>query len=67
MRHEYGFRLILAFAAAFCLEIGVARAEICEATVLRDIPNPFIRKGDTVGAITQFLVNKKTGRTSYCS
>lgn len=29
--------------------------------------NSFIRKGDKDEAITQFRVNTKTGRTSYCS
>ena len=73
MHKEYAFRLILTFVVASNLGIGVARADdICEATALRDVPaigvkNSFIRRGSKDEAITEFRVNKKTGRTSYCS
>ena len=60
-------------AVVSCLAIGEAHADdICEAIALRDVPaigvpSSFIRKGGKDDAITQFRVNIRTGRTSYCS
>lgn len=73
VHRSYPLRLFLALAAVFCFLVGGARADdICEATALRDVPaigvaNSFIRKGGKDEAITQFRVNLRTGRTSYCS
>jgi hypothetical protein len=66
-------KLVFFLTAVFSLGVGIARADdICEATAVRDVPaiespTSIIRKGGTDEAITQFRVNKKTGRTSYCS
>lgn len=70
-----GLRVWIVTAVLWCVGVSslVARADdICEATAVRDVPaiespTSIIRKGGTDEAITQFRVNKTTGRTSYCS
>jgi hypothetical protein len=47
-------------------------ADICSAVAVRDVPaiedsSSILKKGEIDDAITQYLVNKRTGRTFFCS
>ena len=52
--------------------IPTSAADICKAVALRDVPavedpSSILRKGEQDGAITQYRVNRKTGKSSFCS
>jgi len=51
---------------------GARAADICTAIALRDVPavqepSAVLKKGQIDDAITQYRVNKRTGRTFFCS
>ena len=62
-------------AAAFMIlafQAPASAADICEAVALRDVPaeespNSILRRGEIDGAVTQYQLNKKTGRSLFCS
>ena len=69
---------LCAFAAGMlaCLILGsagpVRAADICTAVAVRDVPaledsSSVLKKGDLDTAVTQYRVNKQTGRTTLCS
>jgi len=62
--------LLLCFCAMFVLP--AKGADICEAIALRDVsaienPNSILRRGEHDTAITQYRVNKKSGKAVFCS
>lgn len=71
--HRNALCMVLAFTTVFCLAIREASAGcICDAAALHDVPplgvaNSFIRKGGKDEAITHLRVDRRMGRTSYCS
>jgi hypothetical protein len=66
---------IAAAITVFLLWVGlyeVQAADICIAVATRDVPaveNPssILKKGAVDDSITEYLVNKRTGRTFFCS
>lgn len=56
------FALALALTSA-SLD-GSSAADICKALALRDVPA--YPRGATVEAVTQYVVEKQTGKTSFC-
>ena len=60
------------FASAFLLTPHALAADICEAVATRDVPaeespDAVLKKGQKDEAITQYRVDKKTGRAVFCS
>src|ERR1700741_1491484 len=70
-----GLMRIAALAFAIAAFAGAQRsvaADICEALALRDVPalddpSSILKRGELDGAITQYRVNKRTGKSSFCS
>ena len=55
-----------------CLSVEAHAADICKAMVIRDIraienPESIAKRGETIGAITQYRVSRKSGQAVFCS
>ncbi len=62
--------LLAGFCATFLLPARAA--DICEAIALRDVsavenPDSVLKRGERDAAITQYRVNKKSGKATFCS
>ena len=67
MRRAVAALILLPFVTA-----PARAADICEAVAVRDVaavdnPGSVLKKGKVQGAVTQYNVNKKTGKAMFCS
>jgi hypothetical protein len=63
---------LIPFLSLFAVPCAGFPADICKAKVLRNVspidnPHYVLRQGAYDTAITQYRINKQTGRTSFCS